>query len=280
LVQVTDTSNSGSPYWGRVGNVHIPLGATPSVGTQHMSVTDYAQGLVWHGYNCQVTDANGLNPSATNPVVAGCKITYNLGRWCDIYGNGIDAFGLTQSANRYGWGDCEVRNADLAVGGIYHVIRIVISQALAAVVSTAGWDTQPWPTLMTDYTNSGYTGKIPFGVLKAIPPSVSIASLLDVNGNAFNANQIMLATAFQNFGGIERDTTGLGGANNNLPQFVVNCEPAMVSANPQALTDFANAMPTIVANLAIITNYSQSTYPYAGGGIPRAMCPPAGPWDL
>jgi hypothetical protein len=167
LIPVTDISNSSSPDWaGSSTPVHIPLGTRPYGGTEHLSVIDTAQSIVWHGYLCQVSDASGSNYQYYNPVVSNSKIQFKGGRFNDLYGNAVSpctAPGIPSTElNRLGWGDCALRVEDVLdfygpnnqrMDSIRHVLRFALSVAemngyLDTAPNTPGFH---WPNVAVDY---------------------------------------------------------------------------------------------------------------------------------
>lgn len=292
LVQCTDTT-SGKYNQGTVG-VYMKAGAIGAGGTNTLCSVDFVNQQVFHGYQVQISDTTGSTASLnfTNTVQPGCIIHYNQGSLRALRGDGIAPFGNNLYRTRYQWGAGEGRWDEVQRGRIDHVLRCVMSYNLVAMVNTAQWDAQQFPTFFTDFcataADSGcsgsvqnYSGSVPFGVLLGIPSSININSLT-IGGSPLNANQKMVFVAAQNYGILCTDSTGYASGTN--AQFSLNFEPDMGDSskphyNQTFLTDVGNAMLLLMSVLGICMNYDEHQFPYAGCGTPMATCPPAGTWD-
>jgi hypothetical protein len=260
----------------------------PSSATGHMSIYDPTPraaapyGIVWHGYDCVISKG-----SSSEHVTPGCTITARLGKVNSASGDGLTTIMGSPGHGRYGWGDCVNRAWEFTRSGgplFQHVGRIKLSPGLLAARFTlagqsygASWRDFPFPTFNVDFSyatpgGGEYAGTIPPGVLFAIPPWVNV-SALTLYGVPLTPTQRALATQFQQFGVMFRDTTGPSGGKQ---QVALDLEPTTPTGY---VNEARSVMPLLIRLLAILRNPS-ATYPYWGGG--RLLYPPPRPlgaWD-
>ncbi len=141
-----------------------------------------------------------------------------------------------------------VRSSDWSKGEIADALAISIDRG---ALKNCGW---VWPAISMDEgasCNSTYKGSVPFGSMIALPPSVNI------NGLGLSKDGLMIAKAFQNYGGYIVDSSDSGGPK------VWGEYPALVGKVSNASNDMGKIGPL----LRVVTNSGPNSI--GGGGNPR-----------
>jgi hypothetical protein len=226
--------------------IHIPAGATPSLppysqgGDAHMNFFDETQPtLMWSYWGCQGSTSTGF--------------TAGLGSITNVC--------ATDIIDEYNFGIGTIRQADVNSGVIPHELRFALSLTQTKSPGSTWTSDLPWPSTREDYDGpTAYTGHFVFGSTIGIPSSVNLASM------GLTAGGLMLATALQKYGAIQRDTAGSGG-------ITFYAEPSMEGST--VLTDMRSDLAKIVPYLRVMRNQSAAT-PMGGGTYPPAAPPLAG----
>lgn len=217
-----------------------PAGITPapplSGGDHHVALFDSTHRWLHNFYGCM---------SGTGGFSCGSK------EIVDVCSAG-DATG--------GWSIGLIRTSEIQAGVIPHVLRYSIAKS-----QTSGGPTpvngNAWPAVAAPdgCSPSCYTGNVQAGSTIGIPASVNLSAL------GLSAPGLVLATALQNYGAMQRDTGGNGGVIFYAEQGAATVVPTQLNA---MYTDLAKIVPL----LAIMRNQGPTSI--NGGGVPRMPAAP------
>ena len=214
--------------------IHVPANAEASAGEDgHLHIIDPTGTYVDEMYNARISGTS---------IFVDNYIRY------DLRGSGVGQ----GSVRAYGGS---------ALGGLIRTWELqwgTIKHALAFAIPASKQRSGPvWPATTQDsWGDSSYSGSIPMGSLFAIPRSI------DLNGLGLSREGLVIATALQNYGAYDVDTSD---------GFVFDAEPSS-----EGLLDGArNDIPELRSLLRVVTDNGPWTV--GGGGTPVvAIAPPSG----
>lgn len=156
-----------------------------------------------------------------------------------------------------------IRAQDITDGVISH--SLILGLTYVSTVSGGNYSTLTqlgWPVNNYDYScfvgsPTNCTGTIPPGITVALPSSVNCSTIVSSVGGQ------MLCLALQNYGATHDVQSG----SPTSPGFFLYAEAAAASgATATTLSQMVSALPTLVAQLVILTNNTPTTF-YTGNGV-------------
>lgn len=253
IVTVTVNGAAGGPTG--TYQVHIPVGAVPAGGTDHMLAIDDTSSHTWYAFG-------GFNFTGSNTATA------SQGSAEPDYDDGLG--GNSQNSN---W-DNEVgviTEHDLASGVIDHMLNVALPTTMLHSYSNTSTDVlapNAWPQSSEDgFALSGnggpaYSGTVNYGVTMGIPAGT--AEPADI---AADPGANMLWTALQDHGGMVRNS---GGGGNEI----VLTATQDVDPNDPLLQSIDGSLGAeVFSHVQILANQSPNSV--NGGGTPIvALDPP------
>lgn len=203
IVTLTSKGDTGTSYQ-KVSPLYIP-DAPPIEAIQQGSTGDTWTSIVQPDGHTNQEISGTVAQTSTFAATGASNWTSKHARISDVKGDGITTG--TRASNTSNIGGV-IRLYDMAQGAIRHAVALSYGgnqlgyQGGGAVPGATKSQQFVWPASNVDQDwLTSYTGNIRIGTLFAIPPGVDVTKINDANGVPITGVNLMLARAFQDYGG-------------------------------------------------------------------------------